>query len=56
MLELLCAIEENREPFNSARNNLNTLAAVFAAIGSADSGQSVVVGDHRKLGESCQPK
>jgi predicted dehydrogenase len=56
MGELLCAIEEDREPFNSARNNLDTLAAVFAVIGSADSGQVVKVGSHRQLDEKCQPK
>ncbi len=56
MGELLCAIEEDRQPFNSARNNLETLAAVFAVIGSADSGQTVQVGSHRQLDEKCQPK
>ena len=56
MGELLCAIEEDREPFNSARNNLKTLEAVFAVIGSADNGQTVQVGSHRQLDEKCQPK
>ena len=55
MGELLCSIEEQRKPFNSARNNLDTLAAVFAIIGSADSGQTVPVGSHRQLDEKCQP-
>jgi predicted dehydrogenase len=55
MGELLCAIEEDRQPFNSARNNLDTLAAVFAVIGSADNGQTVQVGSHRQLDEKCQP-
>ena len=56
MGELLCAIEEDREPFNSARNNLKTLEAVFAVIGSADNGQTIRVGEHRQLDEKCQPK
>jgi predicted dehydrogenase len=55
MGELLCAIEEDRQPFNSGRNNLNTLAAVFAVIAAVDSGQSVQVGAHRTLDEKCQP-
>ncbi|MEM9443741.1 MAG: Gfo/Idh/MocA family oxidoreductase [Verrucomicrobiota bacterium] len=41
MGELLCAIEENREPLNSARKNLPSLELCFAAVASADSGQSV---------------
>jgi predicted dehydrogenase len=41
MGELLCAIEEDREPNHSARNNLRTLELVFAAQESADS-RSVV--------------
>lgn len=55
MGELLCAIEEDRQPFNSAENNLRTLETVFAVIASADSGQTVRVGSHRKLDEKCQP-
>ncbi|MGI9240399.1 MAG: Gfo/Idh/MocA family protein [Verrucomicrobiales bacterium] len=41
MGELLCAIEEDREPNHSARNNLQTLELVFAAQRSADT-KSVV--------------
>ena len=41
MGELLCAIEENREPTHSARNNLDSLALCFAALASADSGAPV---------------
>jgi predicted dehydrogenase len=52
MGELLCAIEEQREPENSARDNLRSLEVVFAAIGSADSGLPVVPGSVRCLGES----
>lgn len=36
MAELLCAIEEDREPSNSARNNLCTLELTFAAVQSAE--------------------
>ncbi|MBI4623928.1 MAG: Gfo/Idh/MocA family oxidoreductase [Verrucomicrobia bacterium] len=39
MGELLCAIEEGREPGHGGRNNLEGLALCFAAIASADSGQ-----------------
>lgn len=41
MGELLCAIEEGREPYNSARNNLASLELCFAALSSADSGLPV---------------
>lgn len=41
MGELLCAIEENREPENSAADNLKSLALVLAAMKSADSGVPV---------------
>lgn len=36
MGELMCAIEEDREPENSAADNLRSLALVFAAMESAD--------------------
>lgn len=39
--ELLCAIEEEREPINSARRNLASLALCFAALRSADEGRPV---------------
>ncbi len=41
MGELLCAIEENREPWNSAEDNLNSLRLCFAACSSADKGEAV---------------
>ncbi len=44
MGELLCAIEEDREPANSAKANLPSLELCFAAIASADSGQPVKPG------------
>lgn len=49
MAELLCAIQENREPSNSARNNLRTLELCFAAIASADDGQPKVPGTVRQI-------
>jgi predicted dehydrogenase len=49
MGELLCAIEDNREPLNSARNNLRSLALCFAAVHSANTHQPVRPGDIRKL-------
>jgi predicted dehydrogenase len=39
MGELLCAIEERRQPENNGRQNLRSLALCFAAIASAESGQ-----------------
>lgn len=54
MGELLCAIEEDREPENSGRDNLSSMAMAMAAIQSADSGQVVQVGDARQLGDSCK--
>jgi len=53
MGELLCAIEENREPCNSARNNLRSLEICFAAVVSADSGMPVTPGEVRRLPGSC---
>ena len=41
MGELLCAIEENREPGNSAKDNLKTLDLVLAAMESADRGETI---------------
>jgi hypothetical protein len=49
MGELLCAIEEGREPANSAANNLNSLAVAFAAIQSAETGKATVPGRVKKL-------
>lgn len=44
MGELLCAIEQNREPSHSAANNLHSLEMCFAAVQSADTGLPVAVG------------
>ncbi len=49
MGELLCAIEENREPSHSAHNNLASLALCFAAVASAERGKPVVPGSIRKM-------
>ena len=48
MAELLCAIEEDREPNNNARENLKSLALCFAAVASAESGKPEVPGIVRK--------
>ncbi len=49
MGELLCAIEEDREPSNAAETNLISLELAFAAIASADAGRRVEVGSVRRL-------
>ena len=41
MGELLCAIEDDRQPRNNARENLRSLELCFAAMKSADSGDVV---------------
>lgn len=51
MGELLRAVEEKREPENSARDNLESLALCFAAIASAERGGPVVPGTVRRLPE-----
>jgi len=49
MGELLCAVEEDREPANSGRDNLRTLEWCFAAVASAEDGEPKVPGDVREL-------
>lgn len=49
MGELLCAIEEDREPTNSARNNLMSLELCFAAVASAERHRPVVPGTVKKM-------
>lgn len=49
MGELLCAIEDDREPLNGARENLSSLALAFAAISSSHTGCEVEVGTVRAL-------
>ncbi|MEM6260041.1 MAG: Gfo/Idh/MocA family oxidoreductase [Planctomycetota bacterium] len=47
---LLCAIEEDREPTNSAGHNLHSLEIAFAAIASAEAGgQPIEVGSVRRV-------
>ena len=56
MGELLCAIEEDREPRNSARNNLKSLALCFAAIASSVDGEPKVPGEVRVLPPGSVPE
>jgi predicted dehydrogenase len=49
MSELLCAIEDNREPYNSGADNLESLAMAFAAIASTERGMPVEPGTVRRL-------
>ena len=56
MGELLTAIEENREPNNSARNNLRSLELCFAAIASATDGEGKVPGKVRTLPKGAVPE
>lgn len=49
MGELLCAIEEGREPSNGGRANLSSLALCFAAVAAAREGVAKVPGQVRKL-------
>lgn len=51
MGELLCAIEENREPVNSAENNLKSLELCFAALESANQKRIMVPGEVSRLSE-----
>ena len=47
--ELLCAIEEGREPENGARANLECLALCFAAIAASREGRAISPGEVRRL-------
>jgi len=49
MGELMCAIEENREPTHSGRNNLRSLALCYAAVASAETGEPVKPGTVEKM-------
>ena len=55
MGELLCAIEENREPRNAARASLDGLALCFAALASASEGITKVPGSVRALPPGSVP-
>ena len=52
MGELLCAIEEDREPLNDAAGNMPALALVFAAVASSRSGRLVRPGDVTSLAQA----
>lgn len=52
MGELLCAIEENRPPSNSARENLKGLELCFAAVASAVEKKPIIPGSVKRLYES----
>ena len=54
MGELLCAIEEDREPTHSARNNLRSLELCFAAVASAERHEPVAPGTVRNMPETHQ--
>lgn len=49
MGELLCAVEENREPENSGRDNLRSLELCYAAVAAAEDGEPKVPGEVREL-------
>ena len=49
MGELLCAIEDDREPLNGAAENLRSLAMAFAAVRSRITGKEVRIGAARRL-------
>lgn len=51
MAELLCAIEENREPDNSGRDNLASLALCFAAMESVRQRRPIKPGKARRYAE-----
>ncbi|AGN01253.1 oxidoreductase domain-containing protein [Salinarchaeum sp. Harcht-Bsk1] len=53
MAELLSAIEADREPTNSGRDNLATLELTFAAVASAEDGEPKTPGDVRRLPEGA---
>ena len=48
MAELLCAVEEKREPTHSGRDNLHSLALCFAACRAADTGKPQTPGKVRR--------
>lgn len=54
MGELLCSLEDSREPANSAADQLETLELVFAAIESADCGRCLRPGEVTAVGDRCR--
>lgn len=55
MAELLCAIEDGREPENAAATNLTSLQLAFAAIHSAETGLAVAPADVTFVDSGCRP-
>ncbi len=55
MSELLCAIEEDREPENAATNNLRSLALCFAVLESTRTGKPEIPGRILQAGPGCIP-
>ena len=49
MAELLSAIEEGREPYNGARDNLRSLELCYAAVASAEDHEAKVPGEVRRM-------
>lgn len=49
MAELLSAIEEEREAYNSGKNNLRTLELCYAAVASAEDHKFKIPGDVRSM-------
>ncbi len=47
MAELLCAIEQDRDPLNSARKSLKSLAVCFAALRSVEDAHAQIPGQIR---------
>ncbi len=54
MAELLCAIEDGRQPLNSARDNLRSLALTFAAVASTRDSRPRRPGEVRALPASIE--
>lgn len=54
MGELLCAIEEEREPSHGIRDQMETLELLFAAVAAADRGAVVRPGEVRRVGANCR--
>lgn len=53
MCELLCAVQQDRPPLHSARDNLRTLELAFAACESANTGVQVRPGSVSELPQPC---
>jgi len=49
MAELLSAVEEDREPYNSARDNLKSLELCYAAVASAEDHEPKTPGEVRQM-------